>query len=140
MRYLLDTCVLSEALKPSPQKSVVDWVAATDDGKLFLSVLTLGEIEKGIAKLKPSKKRDVLVRWAENELREHFSRRTLPIDADVAMRWGQLAGAADAAGEPLPVIDSLLAATALVHNLVVVTRNVRHIERAKVRIHNPWAS
>ncbi len=140
MSWLLDTCVISELVKPSPAASVCDWLAARDEETLFLSAITLGELEKGVAKLPASaRKKTQLARWLRSELPERFSNRILPVDAQVAARWGELAGGAAARGKPLPVIDGLIAATALQHNLTVVTRNVRDFERCGVRPFNPWA-
>ena len=139
MSYLLDTCVLSELVRPRPAKAVVGWLGETAEIDLHLSVLTLGELHKGIAKLPAtSAQRRRLAAWVDEELVIRFEDRILPISSAVARRWGQLAGAAERRGGGLPVIDALLAGTALEASLAVVTRNAEHFERAGVRVVNPW--
>ncbi|RLB65437.1 MAG: VapC toxin family PIN domain ribonuclease [Deltaproteobacteria bacterium] len=139
MSYLLDTCVLSELIRPRPAKAVVTWLDDMAELDLHLSVLTLGELHKGIAKLPAtSAKRRRLAVWVDEELVIRFEDRILPISAAAARRWGQLAGATERRGVRLPVIDALLAATALEASLAVVTRNAEHFERAGVRVVNPW--
>jgi hypothetical protein len=137
--WLLDTCVLSELVRPRPKAPVVNWVTQRDEDALFLSVITIGELEKGIARLPASAKRVALEQWVRRELAERFRGRLLAIDATVAARWGAIVGAAEARGKPLPVIDSLIAATGLQHDLIVVTRNTEDLERCGARCHNPWA-
>jgi predicted nucleic acid-binding protein len=136
--FLLDTCVISELVKPRPDERVVRWVDAVDERKLFLSVLTVGELEKGIAKLPESPRKASLRDWLENDLAERFAERILPVDAAVAVAWGRIQGAAERAGLKLPVIDSLLAATAEVHGLTLATRNVADFERCGAAVFNPW--
>ena len=138
MAYLLDTCVLSELAKPRPDASVVRWLEAADETALYLSVLTLGELEKGIARLAPSARRRKIEQWVRQELATRFQGRVLAVDAKVAERWGTLSGAAEARGEPLPVIDALIAATGDVHGLEVVTRNTADLARCGARCVNPW--
>jgi hypothetical protein len=137
--YLLDTCIISELVRRKPARRVVRWVEEADEEALYLSVLSVGEIEKGIAKLPAtSRRRSVLRRWVERDLRVRFAERLLPISAEIALRWGDLSGTAEREGAPLPVIDALLAATALSHGLTVVTRNVEDIGRAGADVLNPW--
>lgn len=138
MNYLLDTCVLSEIRKHDATPAVIDWIRQTDESRLYLSVLTLGEIRKGIAKLAESPRKHVLRDWLEQNLRQRFSARILPVDEEVALEWGTLQGDALRRGQPAPVVDSLLAATALRHHLIMVTRNVADFERFPVRVVNPW--
>ncbi len=138
MSWLLDTCVLSELVRPRPKASVVSWVAERDEDELFLSVITIGELEKGIAKLPDSAKRAALELWVRRELADRFRGRLLSIDASIAARWGAMVGASEARGQSLPVIDSLIAATGLQHDLTVVTRNTEDLERCGARCHNPW--
>ncbi|MGI9047325.1 MAG: type II toxin-antitoxin system VapC family toxin [Burkholderiales bacterium] len=138
MSWLLDTCVVSELVKAKPQPSVVAWLEECDEASLYLSVITLGELEKGIAKLTDTRRRARLRTWVERDLANRFEGRVLSIDALVAARWGALAGASEARGVPLPVIDSLIAATCLVHDLTVVTRNTEDFERCAARCFNPW--
>lgn len=138
MRCLLDTCVLSELVKPRPSEKVVEWVEAQEEHDLFLSVMTIGELHKGIAKLPSDTRRERLEGWVEQDLAARFRNRVLPIDNEVATRWGVMLGEAESAGEPLPVIDALIGATALVCDCVVVTRNVTDLERTGAEVLNPW--
>jgi predicted nucleic acid-binding protein len=133
-----DATVLSELIKPGPDRRVVDWIETTDEDMLFLSVLTLGEIRKGIGALRPGARQARLEAWLESGLRPRFAGRILPIDESVAGRWGAISSSAAAAGKPVPVIDGLLAATALDHNLTLVTRNTADVMRAGVAVFSPW--
>lgn len=139
MRYLLDTSVLSEPVRPKPDAGVKRWFAEHEDASLYVSVLTLGEIHKGIVRLADQARRDALQNWLDSELTRRFHGRLLTVDADVAAEWGRMAGRAASQGSALPVIDGLLAATAAVHHLTVVTRNVRDFERCGVAVYNPWS-
>lgn len=105
---------------------------------MFLSRLTLGELWKGVTRLPVSKKRSKLEEWLENEIVTEFRGRILPVDEAVSRRWGVLQAKAELNGTPLPVIDSLLAATCLIKNLVVVTRNTDHFRSTGARVLNPW--
>jgi predicted nucleic acid-binding protein len=105
---------------------------------LFLSVLTLGEIHQGIARLPPGARRDSLQRWVDEDLARRFHGRILPIDAEIAAEWGRLSGASRARGQPLPVVDGLLAATAITRHLTVVTRDVADISRCGAAVLDPW--
>lgn len=138
MTFLLDTCVISELVKPRPDKKVVRWIDSVDERRLFLSVLTLGELEKGITKLYTSQRKDDLRAWLEHDLVERFEGRILQVDFAVSAAWGKLQGEAERVGAKLPVIDSLLAATAEIHQLTIATRNVADFERCRATIHNPW--
>ncbi len=138
MGYLLDTCLVSEVWRPRPNKGVVDWLQASLEDELHLSVLSLGEIKKGIERLPTGKKRDRLVR-AYALLRSRFSTRILAVTDVTAERWGELSASAASAGRPLHVVDGLIAATALVLGLTVVTRNVADFAATQVPLENPWA-
>ncbi len=138
MTWLLDTCIVSELVKPAPNASVLAWLEGCEEASLYLSVITLGELEKGIARLTDSRRRSRLRAWVHRDLAQRFEGRLLPIDAAVAVRWGKLAGESEARGQPLPVIDSLIAATGLAHDLTVVTRNVADFERSGAHCFNPW--
>jgi predicted nucleic acid-binding protein len=137
MSYLLDTNVLSELRRKTPDAGVSAWFAQRPSASLYLSVLTLGELRKGIDGLSDANRRMLLTDWVQTELAAFFLGRVLTIDAQVADRWGQLLASA---GRPLPAIDSLLAATALVHGLRMVTRNTRDFEGLGVEVINPWTS
>lgn len=138
MSFLLDTSVISELVKPAPDNNVLEWLKRTDEALLYLSVLTIGEIEKGIAKLPASSRREKLETWVRRDLADRFRERLLAIDGTVAATWGRLAGEAEVRGEPLPVIDGLIAATCLAHDLTVATRNIDDFERCGARCFNPW--
>lgn len=139
MKYLLDTCVLSELRRPRPDAGVVEWLGQVAESRLYLSVLTLGKIQQGTARLADGPRRQVQL-WLETELVTRFAGRILPVDVEAALEWGLQRGEQQRAGQLLPVVDCLLAATAAVHHLVVVTRNVRDFERFPVRVLNPWAA
>ena len=136
--FLLDTNVISELLKPKLEPKVATWIDATDEELLFLSVLTLGEIRKGVVLLPRSARRTSLEAWLLKDLPLRFSGRILDIDQEVAHRWGQISGLASAKGVNVPVIDGLLAATAIQHNLTLVTRNIRDVAATGVTLFNPW--
>jgi toxin FitB len=138
--FLLDTNVISELVKPRPETSVTAWVEDTDESLLYLSVLTLGEIRRGIAALPQSRRRATLEAWLDKDLRARFEDRILVIDPEVADRWGLLTAAARNSGIVLPVIDGLLAATALEHNLTLVTRDTGQIPSMGVAVFNPWGT
>ena len=137
MSYLLDTNVISELRRKIPNPAVVDWFAVRPSSSLYLSVLSLGEIRKGIESVNDEARRLVLLDWLETDLPRFFTGRLLDIDAAVADRWGRLQAMAK---RPLPSIDSLLAATALEHDLILVTRNVRDFSGLPVQMVNPWVN
>lgn len=136
--FLLDTNCISEAVRANPEPRVLAWIEAADESLLYLSVLTLGEIRKGLAALPQSRRRTRLEAWLEVELLARFSGRILSIDAKIADRWGLLAAGARGQGKALSVIDGLLAATALHHNLTIVSRNVSDFSNLPVAVVNPW--
>jgi predicted nucleic acid-binding protein len=136
-RFLLDTCVLSEVWKPAPSFSVVDWIARTAEEELHLSVLTLGEIQRGVSKL-PRGKRAKELEALLAELRKRFAPRTLPVTTGIGLRWGELSAAAAKKGRPLHPLDGLLCATALEHGLTVVTRNEVDFAVTGAPLLNPW--
>ena len=136
--FLLGTNCISELVKPKPERRVLDWMDAADETMLYLSVLSLGKIRKGLVKLPQGKRRTQLETWLEVELKARFAGRIIPIDEEVAHRWGLIAAEAKRKGQDLPVIDGLLAATALHYNLTVVSRNVKDFTNAHVQVVNPW--
>jgi predicted nucleic acid-binding protein len=133
--YLIDTNVISELRRREPEPRVVHWFEQHPSQQLFLSVLTLGEIRRGVERLAESERQQDLRRWLEQDLPAFFSGRVLPIDEAIAHRWGQLLAEM---GRPLPAIDSLLAATALEHNLVLITRNLKDVVDLPLTVVNPW--
>ena len=136
--FLLDTNCISELVRPKPEPRVLEWMEAVDETLLYLSVLTLGEIRKGLAGLAQSKRRTLLENWLEVELQPRFSGRIVPIDTPIADRWGLLTAEAKRNGKPLSIIDGLLAATALQHNLTVVSRNTSDFANTHVPVLDPW--
>ncbi len=137
MSYLLDTCVPSEFLKKKPDQKTVVWFGKQLEESLYFSVLTIGEIQKGITRLDPSKRRTELELWLESII-YRYDRRILPLTVEIAVRWGIIKGELETQGTVLPVIDGLIAATALEHDLTVVTRNVADFSPTGVKILNLW--
>lgn len=135
MSYLLDTNVVSELVRPQPSRRVLTWFETVPDDALHLSVSTLGEIRKGVEQLRQSRRRERLRVWLEQDLTDWFGSRLLPIDTAVADRWERLLAEA---GRPLAAIDSLLAATALHHELRLVTRKVADFDFPGLNVINPW--
>jgi hypothetical protein len=135
MSYLLDTNILSETIRRAPNKSVLTWLKKIPGEALFVSVLTLGEIRKGVEAVEDKKRREKLRLWLEHELPAWFEGRVLPVDIAVADRWGRILAEV---GRPVPTIDSLLAATALHHELRLVTRNARDFEYPGLEVINPF--
>nr|WP_297461203.1 type II toxin-antitoxin system VapC family toxin [uncultured Halomonas sp.] len=140
MRYLIDTCVISEAVKPAPAMHVIHWLESIDEHSLYLSVLTLGELQKGISALAPGKRRQQLQAWLDQSLMQRFSNRIFSVDGETALEWGVLSGQARASGVAAPAIDTLLAATARQHNLTLVTRNIHDFAPFELHVFNPWES
>ncbi len=138
MNYLLDTCVLSELIRENPEANVASWISGIPETSMYLSVLTIGEIHKGIEKLPESKKKDRLHKWVNSDLCIRFKNRILDLDLEVSTKWGQIQGKAEQVGKPMPIIDGLIAATALSHDLIVVTRNTEDMEQSGVTLINPW--
>ncbi|MBO9493585.1 type II toxin-antitoxin system VapC family toxin [Thalassotalea sp. G20_0] len=138
MKYLLDTCVLSEAFKKKPNPQVIDWLGSVDEQSLYLCVLTLGEIEKGVEKNKDPARRRKLRNWLEFDLKDRFRHRILSVDLDVTLKWGAIQAEAELAGTPIPAIDGLIAVTGLVHNCTVVTRNIDDMRQSQAELFNPW--
>lgn len=136
--YLLDTNVVSELVKPTPDARVAAWIEAADEDRLHLSVLTFAEIRHGIERLPSGAKRDRLRRWLEVDLTDRFAGRVLAIDRAIAETWGVIMARASARGVMLPTMDTLLAVTAEQRGLTMVTRNVRNLGRAGVTAVNPW--
>ena len=138
MSWLLDTCVVSELGRKRPDRRVLRWMRDAQDDLQFLSVLTIGELRKGVAKAADPTRRETIRRWIDEEIAVTFSDAILPVDLAVAERWGSLCGEAERRGRPRPAIDALLAATALVHGLTLVTRNVSDVEWTGVLVFNPF--
>lgn len=138
MRFLLDTNIVSEAFKRSPEPRVMTWLSQQMQLDLYISVLTIGELTMGIELAVPGARRDALQMWARQELPQRFSGRLLPITETVAHEWGRMSAQGRLIGRELPVTDGLLLATARTHDLTFVTRNERDCADRDVRILNPW--
>jgi toxin FitB len=139
MTYLLDTCLISELVAKQPNQKVLDWVDAQVPETLYLSVITIGEIAKGICKLTPSKRKESLTTWLNETLPNRFEHRILTLDVSTMVLWGKLIGQLEQNGRPLPAMDSLIAAIALQHSLSLVTRNEKDFAGTGVVIVNPWS-
>jgi tRNA(fMet)-specific endonuclease VapC len=138
MNYVLDTNVISELISKQSNKEVVEWLDRLDPNTIYLSVITIGEIRKGIEKLPPSKRRDAVREWLGADLLLRFQGRILEITAEVMLVWGELAGRLENEGRPITAIDSLIAAIALQRNYCLVTRNEHDFQHTGVTIINPW--
>jgi predicted nucleic acid-binding protein len=137
--FLLDTNVLSEFKRSgAPDSQITAWLRATDPDLLWASVLSFGEIRKGIERLAPGRRRAVLEKWLEVDLDRWFEERLIPVSKAIADRWGTLTAIGLSKGSQLPSIDGLIAATAAVHELTVVTRNVKDFAALGIAIVNPW--
>jgi predicted nucleic acid-binding protein len=136
--YLLDTNVISELVRPSPDANVVAWVRAADETSFYLSVLSFGEIRRGIEQLPQGPRRERLRRWLEIDLTGRFKGRILDIDRHVAEIWGMIMARGASASVRLPTIDTLIAATAERHGMVIATRNLRDFAFAAVAAVDPW--
>jgi predicted nucleic acid-binding protein len=139
MSFLLDTNVLSEPGRPDPDQGVMAWLKDLDPLDAFLSVLTLGEIEKGVSLMAPGPRKSALRQWLAHDLPGRFRGRILPVDEAVASAWGELDAQGQRIGRTLPVVDGLLLATATAHHLTFVTRNVRDCGNRGVPVLDPWA-
>ena len=138
MKYLLDTCVLSKFVKQTPNKQVLDWIFNTNLFDLFISSLSIGEIWKGISKLPKSKRKEELNIWFNKDILEEYSDRIIPFNKEIAKTWGELNAKSESEGKSLTVIDSLIAATAIHNDLVLVTRNIRDFINTGCELFNPW--
>jgi tRNA(fMet)-specific endonuclease VapC len=139
MKYLLDTCVISELVAKSPDPNVIAFVDSLEPDDVFLSVITIGEIVKGIEKLSSSKRKHNLHTWLQEELLVRFDGKIFSLDTHVLMEWGKLSARTEIEGKPMPALDSLIAATVLTYNLALITRNVSDFEAAGIEIINPWS-
>ena len=138
--YLIDTNVLSEfGRSHPPEPKVKQWIESADPQSLFASVVTWGELRKGIESKSPAQRRPGLEQWLERDLRDWFQSRLLPVTKTIADRWGILAGQSKLQGKALTMADGIILATALEHDLIIVTRNVKDFAGYGASIFNPWA-
>ena len=138
MKYLLDTNVISELVAGQPNEQVIAWIDGIDDQLVYLSVITIGEIKRGIEKLPNSRRKRRLNQWLNEALLIRFDDKILSIDIPVMVTWGKLIAKLESRGRMLPAVDSLIAATALHHGLHLVTRNEEDFDRSDVMVINPW--
>jgi predicted nucleic acid-binding protein len=138
VRFLIDTNVISELLKPAPSQRVIEWLSGQQPLDVALSVVTLGEIERGATLLPAGARRKQLERWVADEIPRQFQGRILPVDEATAREWGRLSARASTSGRGLSVTDGLLLATAAVHGLTLVTRNEADCAARGVPLFNPW--
>ncbi len=137
MKFLLDTNTVSEWVKLRPNTGVIDWMDSIDDERVFLSAVSLAEVRYGIEGLAHGNRRRQLEEWLGRELPLRFEGRILPVDASIADTWGRIVSRSEVAGRPIAAMDAFLAATAEVHRLTLVTRNISHFSVLKAVI-NPW--
>jgi predicted nucleic acid-binding protein len=138
MSYLLDTNAISEWVKPRPDPGIIQWFDEVDEDRTYLSVITLGELRKGVDRLAGGRRRDRLEQWLTSELPDRFGERILPVDVAIADEWGRVLAHAEKAGTAVGGIDALIAATAKMHGLQVVTRTVAHFRYLGIAVASPW--
>jgi len=138
VNYILDTCVVSELTKSRPDPNVVRWISAIPEDRLYLSVLSIGEIQKGIEKLPDSKRKAELILWFETDLMDRFEDRILDFGLSSSLVWGTIQARAEAAGHTLSLIDGLIASIAIDHDMTLVSRNSADFEHSGADILNPW--
>ena len=141
MIYILDTNVISEMVRLKPDQKVLNWVANLGENQAYLSVITVGELNKGIQRLRgENSRKERLARWLDKELIPRFRNRILPLDLSIMLEWGKLAAALERAGTPMPAIDSLIAATVINTGFILATRNESDFVNADIETFNPWAN
>ena len=138
MKYLLDTNVISELIARKPNQQIVDWIDSLDPETVYLSVITIGELRKGIEKLAPSRRKDELTLWLETDLSLRFAEKLVDITIDVMLVWGELTGRLEREGKTMAAIDSLIAASVLEGKYTLVTRNESDFQHTGVPLVNPW--
>ncbi|MGD0871830.1 MAG: type II toxin-antitoxin system VapC family toxin [Bryobacteraceae bacterium] len=136
--FLLDTNIPSELIRARPDPRVGNWVYAQDEQLLYLSAVSIGELRRGFVILRASKRRTELEQWFENDLVPRFRGRILPVTHSIADRWGVLDGECQLRGTPLNTAGGMIAATALEHDLTIVTRNVKDFAGLGLIVFNPW--
>ena len=139
MSFLLDTNAISELIRPRPDRGLVDWLAGVDEDQVFLSVVTLAELRYGIARLPVGRRKRRLQEWLQRDLMERFEGRILPVDEDIALVWGDVTAECAAAGHPIQAMDALIAATARVYALELITRDDGDFEAVRITARNPWS-
>jgi len=138
MSYLLDTNVLSEFVAQQPDANLIRWISQHQDRDLYISVISVGELQQGISRLPASKKRSYLENWLQNRLLVDYQAFILPLDQAIMLHWGQMMAELNQQGRPMPIMDSLIAATAQWHSLVLVSRNTADFAHVDLEVVNPW--
>ena len=138
--YLIDTNVVSETLKPRPERRVVDWIGRQMANDLFLASISLGELVRGVRRMEDRARRERFQRWIDYDLAAQFQGRILPFDRETAVIWGEIMGDGDRVGRPKPMADAQIAAVARRHGLTLVTRNKRDFVGMEVVLLDPWTS
>lgn len=137
MKYLLDTCVLSEVVKKQPEPQVLKWLSSKQPQQLYVSSLTWAELQHGVFKLPASKRRNELTQWLAS-LNQQYKKHFLAFNAETAECWALMTSNLEAQGMPMAIIDSLICATAKQHKLILVTRNTKDFIHSQVQLINPW--
>ncbi|TIU84827.1 MAG: type II toxin-antitoxin system VapC family toxin [Mesorhizobium sp.] len=140
MRLLLDTNVLSEVTRPSPNARVLNWLDGLDEDRSFISVVSIAEIRRGVALMDEGHKREALAEWLARDLPQRFEQRVLSVDESVALAWGDLMGLAKRSGRGLSSMDGLIAATAVAAELILATRNTKDFEGFGIQLFDPWST
>ncbi len=140
MAYLIDTNVISETFKPRPERRVVDWIGRQMASDLFLASISLGELVRGVRRMREQARRERFERWIDHDLAAQFQGRILPFDHEAAVIWGEIMGDGDRTGRPRPMADAQIAAVARRHGLTLVTRNIRDFAKMEVEMFDPWGS
>jgi predicted nucleic acid-binding protein len=138
MKFLVDTNVVSEWVKLRPDSGVVDWMTEVDEDRVFISVISMAELRRGIERMPDGNRRSRLDEWLREELPQRFERRVLLVDHAVAEAWGRIVARCEMAGRPISTMDGFIAATAEVHDMALVTRNVSDFEFSVREVVNPW--
>ena len=138
MNYLLDTNVVCEPARQTPDPGVIAWLAEADEDRLHLSAVTLAEVQRGVSRLPPGRLRERIQHWLSRDVLDRFGDRILPVDNSVAAKWGELMAAAESAGRAMSTLDGFIAATAVMGSFTLVTRNVADFATAVPQIVNPW--
>lgn len=137
MNFLLDTNAVSEWVKPRPNPGLIAWMESADEDRIFISVVSLAELRYGVDRMAAGRRRNRLEQWLRHQLPLRFENRILPVDTKVAEAWGRTVSQSEAAGRPIGVMDAFLSATAEIHQLTLVTRNVSDFALLKAVL-NPW--
>jgi predicted nucleic acid-binding protein len=138
MKFLLDTCVISELVKKQPDKKVIRWISNIDENNVFLSVITIGEIYKGIEEMPSCSRKILLQTWVANDLTERFRNRILSFDRATASLWGTIQAQSEMAGKSMPIIDCQIVATGIHNKLTIATRNITDMEISDATFYDPW--